>query len=112
MKSPRAFRRYEFWFAVILAGVALVSVSLALKSRALTNDLRQVVATQQRDLEKICNTATTLDIALVNPLRIETKRALDDLPPSPQRKRVEQYFHNLQVAHEALSETQSCEPVR
>lgn len=112
MKPPKAFARYEFWFAVVLAAVALVSVSLFLKNRSLTNDLRHVVATQQKDLEKICNTATTLDIALVNPLRLETQRALEDLPPSAQRARIRQYAHNLKVAHEALSETQSCESVR
>lgn len=76
------------------------------------NDLRAVVATQQADLEKICNTATTLDIALVGPLLTETNRAIKDLPPGTQRQRIIGFRDNLRVAHEALSETQSCEKVR
>ena len=95
-----------------LIALAVVSVWLFTNNRAVINDQRAAVAQQQQDLEKICNTATTLDIALVSPLLTETNRALEDLPPGPQRARIRQYRGNLQIAHEALSETQSCESVR
>jgi hypothetical protein len=112
VKPPRAFASRDFWFAVCLAAVALVSVWFFVRGRATTNELRQVVATQQRDLEKICNTTTTLDIGLVVPLLSETNHALEDLPPSAYRQRIIRLRNNLATAHAALSETQSCEPVR
>lgn len=112
MRPPRAFGSRDFWFAVSLAALALISVWFFVRGRAVTNELRHVVAVQQRDLEKICNTTTTLDIALVNPLLIETNRALKDLPGGPSKQRIIRFRDNLRTAHEALSETSSCEQVR
>lgn len=105
MKPPRFLQSRDFWFAISLLALALVSVWLFVNNRSLIND-------QRRDLEKICNTTTTLDIALVNPLLIETNRALRDLPGGPYRQRVTRFRDNLRTAHDALSETETCERVR
>lgn len=112
MKPPRFLQSRDFWFALSLLVLALVSARLYLANRAVINDLRAVLATQQADLEKICNTATTLDIALVGPLLTETNRTIKGLPSGTQRQRIIAFRNNLLVAHEALSETQSCEKVR
>ena len=112
MKPPRFMQSRDFWFAISLLVLALVSARLYLSNRAVINDLRGVVVAQQHDLEKICNTTTTLDIALVGPLLLETNHAIRDLPGGAYRQRILRFRNNLQVAHEALSETQSCESVR
>lgn len=112
MKPPHAFASRDFWFAVCLAALALVSVWFFVRGRATTNELRQIVTTQQRDLEKICNTTTTIDLALVKPLLIETSTTLENVPNGPYKLRLIRFRNNLQVAHDALSETQTCEPVR
>lgn len=105
MKPPDFLGRPLFWLAVSNLVLACVVVYLFTENRA-------VLDAQQRDLEKICNTTTTLDIALVKPLLIETNTALEDLPAGSYRQRILRFRNNLQVAHEALSETQTCEQVR
>jgi len=105
MKPPHFLQSRDFWFGLALVLIAIVSVWLFATNRALINS-------QRRDLEKICNTTTTLDIALVNPLLLETKATIEDLPNGAYRRRIIAFRDNLLVAHEALSETQSCEPVR
>lgn len=112
MKPPRLTASRDFWFAVCLAALALVSVWFFVRGRAVTNELRQVVAAQQQDLEKICNTTTTIDLALVRPLLIETGITITTIPNGPYKQRLIRFRDNLQVAHDALSETQTCEPVR
>lgn len=93
------------WLALANLVLALVVVYLYAANRA-------VLARQQSDLEKICSTNDTLDLALIHPLLDETKIALRELPPGPQRDRIRRYRDNLYVAHIALSETRSCEAVR
>jgi hypothetical protein len=105
MKATRFLANRDVWFAFALIVLSTVSIWLFSTNRALIND-------QRRDLEKICNTTTTLDIALVVPLLVETNQALEDLPAGDYKQRILVFRNNLRTAHGALSETQSCESVR
>lgn len=105
VKPPEFLGHTVFWLALSNLALALAVVYLFISNR---NDIAQ----QRSDLEKICATAETIDLALVRPLLFETTRALADIPNGPQRVRIRQYRDNLLVAHDALSETRSCEAVR
>lgn len=105
MKPPAWVERPIVWLAISNLVLACVVVYLFTVNRT-------VIDQQRRDLEKICNTTLTLDIALVVPLHAETSRAIVDLPPGSYRNRLIRLRDNLETAHEALSETQSCESVR
>lgn len=105
MRPPKFLADRFFWMAVSLAALALVSIFLWNQNRVLIND-------SQATLVRLCDTTTTLDLAVVSPLLIETRTALEFLPPGPDRQRAARIAGNLQVAHEELSQTTLCDRVR
>jgi hypothetical protein len=104
VKPPRFLATRDFWFAVSLAALSLVSVFLWNQNRALLNE-------NHSHLVRLCDTTTTLDVAVVVPLLTETRAALEFLPPGHERRRAARIAQNLQVAHEELSKTTLCERV-
>lgn len=106
MRPPRFLQSRDFWFAVSLAALAAVSMWLFISNRTL-------IAENQRELERQCNTVTTIDIAIVTPLLAETRLALKQIPRgSDRRAGIARFAANLQVAHEELAATQACEEIR
>lgn len=104
MKPPHFLTTRDFWFAVSLAALSLVSVFLWNQNRALLN-------ANQAELVRLCDTTITLDVAVVVPLLTETRAVLEFLPPGPERQRASRIEQNLQVAHEELSKTTLCDRV-
>lgn len=105
MRPPRFLQSRDFWFAVSLAALAAVSVWLFDSNRTL-------IAENQRDLEHLCNTTTTLDIAVVTPLLVEVRQAVKSVPPGEGRTDLIRLRNNLRIAHEELSDTAACESIR
>jgi hypothetical protein len=105
MRPPRFMQSRDFWFAVSLMALAFVSVWLFLANRDLTLE-------NKRDIEAVCNTTTTLDIAVVVPLLVEVREAVKNVPPGEARADLIRLRDNLRVAHEELSMTEACDPVR
>jgi hypothetical protein len=104
VRPPHVLASRDFWFAVSLAALALVSIFLWNQNRALLNE-------NQAELVRLCDTTITLDVAVVVPLLAETRDVLTFLPPGPERQRAARIAQNLQVAHEELSKSTLCERV-
>lgn len=105
MKPPRFLERATFWLALSNLALGLVVVYLYTANR-------DIIDAQASQLEAVCNTTTTVDIAVVIPLLRETNTTLEFLPPGPYRNRLVRFRNNLAVAHESLSETRPCDLVR
>jgi len=105
VKPPKVLATRDFWFAISLTALALVSVFLYTQNRTLLNQ-------NQAELVRLCSTTTTLDVAVVVPFLTETRAVLEFLEPGADRQRAERLAANLQVAHEELSETTLCQTVR
>ncbi len=92
-------------FGIVVAVAFAILVVFALQVR----QTRQVARDNRSLIESLCNTTQTLDAALVVPLLIETKLALKI---GGDRARLVRQRNNLEIAHEELSSTSTCEGVR
>ena len=95
-------------FGIVVAVAFAILIVFALQVR----QTRQLSRENQRVIESLCNTTTTLDAALVVPFLIETKLAIKFTPVGAERARLVRIQENLEIAHDELSATQNCEEVR
>ena len=95
-------------FGIIVAVAFAILIVFALQVR----QTRQLSRENQRVIESLCNTTATLDAALVVPFLIEAKLALEAVPVGEGRARLVRIRENLEIAHQELSSTSTCEEVR
>ncbi len=95
----------SFGIVVLIAFIILVIFALQVRQT------RQVARDNRNLIESLCNTTVTLDAALVVPLLIETKLALKFISDEGRARLVRQR-NNLEIAHDELSSTSTCEEVR
>ncbi len=100
-------RNVTLSFGIVVAIAFIILVIFALQVR----QTRQVARDNRDLIESLCNTTQTLDAALVVPLLIETKLALKFISDEGRARLVRQR-NNLEIAHEELSSTSTCEGVR
>ncbi len=98
---------------ITLSFFAIIAISFAVLSALAwqVHQTRQVGAENRRVIDALCNTTATLDAALVVPLLIETKLALEFISDEGRARLVRQR-DNLTIAHDELAATQNCERVR
>ncbi len=95
-------------FGIVVAVAFAILIVFALQVR----QTRQLSQENQRVIESLCNITATLDAALVVPFLIETKLAIKAAPIGEGRARLVRIRENLEIAHEELSSTSSCQEVR
>lgn len=102
----------DFWFAVCLLALALVSVGLWNQNRKLIVEHQQAQARSDAALVQLCDATTALDLSVVVPLLTETRNAISELPLGPELERALRIESNLTVAHQELSSQTQCDRVR
>ncbi len=96
----------SFGIVVLVAFIVLAIFALQVRQT------RHLAEENRRSVELLCNTTATLDAALVVPFLIETKLALKVIPVGEGKARLIRIKENLEIAHEELSSTSTCEEVR